>query len=184
MLKKGMDELQRLSTEEFHASHKSPIVVILENVRSMHNVGSVFRTCDAFRVEKICLCGYTPRPPHRDINKTALGATETVEWAGYEDGLTAVAQLKEQGYSVYTIEQVHNSISLESFNYQSGEKIALVFGNEAEGVSEELIAAADGCIEIPQFGSKHSFNISVAAGIVLWELCKSQAQQKIIDIRN
>jgi len=179
-----MDELQRLSTEEFHASHKSPIVVILENVRSMHNVGSVFRTCDAFRVEKICLCGYTPRPPHRDINKTALGATETVEWAGYEDGLTAVAQLKEQGYSVYTIEQVHNSISLESFNYQSGEKIALVFGNEAEGVSEELIAAADGCIEIPQFGSKHSFNISVAAGIVLWELCKSQAQQKIIDIRN
>ena len=179
-----MDELQRLSTEEFHASLKSPIVVILENVRSMHNVGSVFRTCDAFRVEKICLCGYTPRPPHRDINKTALGATETVEWAGYEDGLTAVAQLKEQGYSVYTIEQVHNSISLESFNYQSGEKIALVFGNEAEGVSEELIAAADGCIEIPQFGSKHSFNISVAAGIVLWELCKSQAQQKIIDIRN
>ena len=179
-----MDELQRLSTEEFHASHKSPIVVILENVRSMHNVGSVFRTCDAFRVEKICLCGYTPRPPHRDINKTALGATETVEWAGYEDGLTAVAQLKEQGYSVYTIEQVHNSISLESFNYQSGEKIALVFGNEAEGVSEELIAAADGCIEIPQFGSKHSFNISVAAGIVLWELCKSQAQQKIIDITN
>ena len=173
-----MDELQRLSTEEFHASHKSPIVVILENVRSMHNVGSVFRTCDAFRVEKICLCGYTPRPPHRDINKTALGATETVEWAGYEDGLTAVAQLKEQGYSVYTIEQVHNSISLESFNYQSGEKIALVFGNEAEGVSEELIAAADGCIEIPQFGSKHSFNISVAAGIVLWELCKSQARVK------
>jgi tRNA G18 (ribose-2'-O)-methylase SpoU len=184
MLKKGMDELQRLSTEEFHASHKSPIVVILENVRSMHNVGSVFRTCDAFRVEKICLCGSTPRPPHRDINKTALGATETVEWAGYEDGLTAVAQLKEQGYSVYTIEQVHNSISLESFNYQAGEKIALVFGNEAEGVSEELIAAADGCIEIPQFGSKHSFNISVAAGIVLWELFKSQAQQKIIDIRN
>lgn len=177
-----MDELQRLSTEEFHASHKSPIVVILENVRSMHNVGSVFRTCDAFRVEKICLCGYTPRPPHRDINKTALGATETVEWAGYEDGLTAVAQLKEQGYSVYTIEQVHNSISLENFNYQSGEKIALVFGNEAEGVSEELIAAADGCIEIPQFGSKHSFNISVAAGIVLWELFKAQPADNTIKV--
>ena len=165
-----MDELQRLSTEEFHASHKSPIVVILENVRSMHNVGSVFRTCDAFRVEKICLCGYTPRPPHRDINKTALGATETVEWAGYEDGLTAVAQLKEQGYSVYTIEQVHNSISLESFNYQSGEKIALVFGNEADGVSEETIQLCNGAIEIPQFGSKHSFNISVSAGIVLWDV--------------
>ena len=168
-----MDELQRLSTEEFHASQKSPIVVVLENVRSMHNVGSVFRTADAFRVEKIYLCGYTPRPPHRDINKTALGAIETVAWAGHEDGLSAIAALKEQGYSVYAIEQVHNSISLESFNYQAGDKIAVVFGNEAEGVSEELIAATDGCIEIPQFGSKHSFNISVAAGIVLWELFKA-----------
>ena len=173
MLKKGMDELQRLSTEEFHASQKSPIVVVLENVRSMHNVGSVFRTADAFRVEKIYLCGYTPRPPHRDINKTALGATETVAWTGHEDGLSAIGALKEQGYSVYAIEQVHNSISLESFNYQAGDKIAVVFGNEAEGVSEELIAATDGCIEIPQFGSKHSFNISVAAGIVLWELFKA-----------
>ena len=173
-----MNELQRLSTEEFHASHKLPIVVVLENVRSMHNVGSVFRTCDAFRVEKIDLCGYTPRPPHRDINKTALGATETVAWTGHEDGLSAVAQLKEQGYSVYAVEQVHNSISLESFSYLSGEKIAVVFGNEAEGVSEDLIAAADGCIEIPQFGSKHSFNISVAAGIVLWELFKPQASQQ------
>ena len=168
-----MDELQRLSTEEFHASPKSPIVVVLENVRSMHNVGSVFRTADAFRVEKIYLCGYTPRPPHRDINKTALGATETVAWTGHEDGLSVIAALKEQGYSVYAIEQVHNSISLESFNYKSGDKIAVVFGNEAEGVSEEMIAAADGCIEIPQFGSKHSFNISVAAGIVLWELFKA-----------
>jgi tRNA G18 (ribose-2'-O)-methylase SpoU len=178
MLKKGMDELQRLSTEEFHASQKLPIVVVLENVRSMHNVGSVFRTCDAFRVEKIHLCGYTPRPPHRDINKTALGATETVAWTGHEDGVSAIAKLKEQGYSVYAVEQVHNSISLESFGYRSGEKIAVVFGNEAEGVSEELIAAADGCIEIPQFGSKHSFNISVAAGIVLWELFKPQASQQ------
>ena len=168
-----MDELQRLSTEEFHASPKSPIVVVLENVRSMHNVGSVFRTADAFRVEKIYLCGYTPRPPHRDINKTALGATETVAWTGHEDGVSAIAELKEQGYSVYAVEQVHNSISLESFNYKSGDKIAVVFGNEAEGVSEEMIAAADGCIEIPQFGSKHSFNISVAAGIVLWELFKA-----------
>lgn len=168
-----MDELQRLSTEEFHASQKSPIVVVLENVRSMHNVGSVFRTADAFRVEKIYLCGYTPRPPHRDINKTALGATKTVAWTGHEDGLSAIAALKEQGYSVYAVEQTHNSISLESFNYQAGDKIAVVFGNEAEGVSEEMIAATDGCIEIPQFGSKHSFNISVAAGIVLWELFKA-----------
>ena len=148
-------------------------MVVLENVRSMHNVGSVFRTADAFRVEKIYLCGYTPRPPHRDINKTALGATETVAWTGHEDGVSAIAELKEQGYSVYAVEQVHNSISLESFNYKSGDKIAVVFGNEAEGVSEEMIAAADGCIEIPQFGSKHSFNISVAAGIVLWELFKA-----------
>ena len=174
-----MDELQRLSTEEFHASQKSPIVVVLENVRSMHNVGSVFRTADAFRVEKIHLCGYTPRPPHRDINKTALGATETVAWSGHEDGLSIIAELKEQGYAVYAVEQAHNSISLESFNHQAGDKIAVVFGNEAEGVSEEMIAAADGCIEIPQFGSKHSFNISVAAGIVLWELFK--ATEKITE---
>ena len=173
-----MDDLQRLSTEDFRASEKSSIVVVLENVRSMHNVGSVFRTCDAFRIEKICLCGYTPRPPHRDINKTALGATESVEWQGFDNALEAVAEYKGLGYAIYAVEQAHKSISLECFTSTPGQKIAVVFGNEAEGVSEELIQATEGCIEIPQFGSKHSFNISVAAGIVLWELFKQQSPEK------
>ncbi|MFN5423531.1 MAG: RNA methyltransferase [bacterium] len=170
MQKKGMIELQRLSTEDFRNSDKSPIAVILENVRSMHNVGSVFRTSDAFIIEKICLCGYTPRPPHRDINKTALGSTESVAWTGYDQGIDALTALRKDGYSIYAVEQVHGSIPLDQFEVNTGKKIALVFGNEAEGVSQELIQQCDGCIEIPQFGSKHSFNISVAAGIVLWEL--------------
>lgn len=165
-----MIELQRLSTEDFRNSEKSPIAVVLENVRSMHNVGSVFRTSDAFIIDKICLCGYTPRPPHRDINKTALGATESVEWKGYDHAIDAVTELRNEGYKIYAVEQVHGSMPLDQFEINTGEKIALIFGNEAEGVSEELIPQCDGCIEIPQFGSKHSFNISVAAGIVLWEL--------------
>ena len=165
-----MDELQRLSTEEFKSTEKSPIVVILENVRSMHNVGSVFRTADAFLIEKIFLCGYTPRPPHRDIHKTALGATETVEWKGYEDTITAINDLKQQGYEIYAIEQVHQSIMLNACQFAKNKKIALIFGNEAEGVEEETIKLCHGCIEIPQRGSKHSLNVSVAAGIVLWEL--------------
>ena len=165
-----MIELQRLSTEAFRNSEKSPIAVILENVRSMHNVGSVFRTSDAFIIEKICLCGYTPRPPHRDINKTALGATESVAWTGYDDVMDALTALRKEGYLIYAVEQVHGSIPLDQFEVNKGKKIALVFGNEAEGVSQQLIQLCDGCIEIPQFGSKHSFNISVATGIVLWEL--------------
>lgn len=172
MQKKAMDELHRLSPEDFKASAKTPITVVLENVRSMHNVGSVFRTCDAFRVEQLLLCGYTPRPPHRDIHKTALGATESVVWKGYDHAIEAVSALKTAGYSVFAVEQVHNSISLDAFEPGSQDKIAVVFGNEAEGVSQDLLAQCDGSIEIPQFGSKHSFNISVAAGIVLWELFK------------
>jgi tRNA G18 (ribose-2'-O)-methylase SpoU len=172
MLKKSMEELQRLDAEAFRKAEKSGIVVLLDNVRSMHNVGSVFRTADAFRVEKILLCGYTPKPPHRDIQKTALGATETVEWEAKEDAVAAIQELKEQGYTTYAIEQVHNSISLDSMPVHTGDKIAVVFGNEAEGVSEQVISACINSIEIPQFGSKHSFNISVAAGIVLWELHK------------
>lgn len=167
-----MIELQRLSTEDFRNSEKSPISVVLENVRSMHNVGSVFRTSDAFIIDKICLCGYTPRPPHRDINKTALGATESVSWKGYDHAFDAVKELRNEGYKIYAVEQVHGSIPLDQFEINVREKIALVFGNEAEGVSEQLIQQCDGCVEIPQFGSKHSFNISVAAGIVLWELYK------------
>jgi len=170
MHKKSMDDLQRLSKEEFRSSGKVPVVVVLENVRSMHNVGSVFRTADAFRVDHICLCGYTPRPPHRDINKTALGATESVRWEGHESAITAVAALKAAGYRAYAIEQVHGSTLLDEMKWPKEEKMVVVFGNEAEGVSQELIDCCDGCIEIPQFGSKHSFNISVAAGIVLWEI--------------
>jgi tRNA G18 (ribose-2'-O)-methylase SpoU len=170
MLKKQMDELDRLSTEEFHRSAKSPLVVVLENVRSMHNVGSVFRTCDAFLVEKIYLCGFTPTPPHREIQKTALGATETVSWEAVTETHQLIKDLKEQGYLVYAVEQIHSSISLDLFFPEKDKKIVLVFGNEADGVSEETIQLCNGAIEIPQFGSKHSFNISVSAGIVLWDV--------------
>ena len=164
-----MEELQRLSTDEFKTSKKTPIVVVLENIRSMHNVGSVFRTSDAFRIEKILLCGYTPKPPHRDINKTALGATDSVSWEAFENPVDAIIHLKKEGYKIYAIEQAHKSIYLHDVNISPNEKIAVIFGNEADGVSEELISMSDACIEIPQAGSKHSFNISVAAGIVLWD---------------
>lgn len=167
-----MDELQRLSADEFKAAEKTPVVVILENIRSMHNVGSVFRTCDGFRIEKLLLCGFTPKPPHRDIHKTALGATESVNWASYENTTDAIDELKKMGYTVYAVEQTYNSILLHDIDMAHNRKIAIIFGNEAEGVTNESIAAADACIEIPQAGSKHSFNISVAAGIVLWELFK------------
>ena len=167
-----MDELQRLSADEFKAAEKTPIVVILENIRSMHNVGSVFRTCDGFRIEKLLLCGFTPKPPHRDIHKTALGATESVHWASYENTTDAIDELKKMDYTVYAVEQAHNSILLHDIDMDQNRKIAIIFGNEAEGVTNESIEAADGCIEIPQAGSKHSFNISVAVGIVLWELFK------------
>jgi len=172
MLKKSMDELQRLSQKDFQEAEKHPVTILLDNVRSMHNVGSVFRTADAFRVEKILLGGYTPKPPHRDIQKTALGATETVQWEACEDAVLAIENLKNMGYRVLAVEQTHDSFLLQELRLGKGEKTALVFGNEAEGVSESCLAACDGAVEIPQFGSKHSFNISVSAGIVLWEVYK------------
>jgi 23S rRNA (guanosine2251-2'-O)-methyltransferase len=172
MLKKSMTELQRLNPEEAQNAPKTGVAVLLENVRSMQNVGSVFRTCDGFMIEKLLLCGYTPHPPHRDINKTALGATETVFWDAYTNSTEAIIALKNQGYIILAVEQTHNSCMLHEYQFRKDLKYAIILGNEAEGVQEDTIAAADGCIEIPQFGSKHSFNISVAAGIVLWEMVK------------
>jgi tRNA G18 (ribose-2'-O)-methylase SpoU len=169
-----MDELNRKSVTEFKQSEKFPIVVVLDNIRSMHNVGSVFRTADAFLLQAIHLCGYTPQPPHRDIHKTALGATETVDWKYYKQTTEAVKELKEEGYKVFAIEQVQESIMLDHFKVDEIEKIAVVFGNEVSGVEEEVLHLCDGCIEIPQLGMKHSLNISVAAGIVLWELVRTR----------
>jgi len=173
MRKLSMDELGRKSVADFKLAHKKPLVVVMDNIRSMHNVGSVFRTSDAFLISGICLCGFTPQPPHRDIHKTALGATESVDWLYYENTADAVLALKEQGYKVYAIEQTQGSISLEQFRANvNNETLAFVFGNEVEGVSEEVLAICDGAIEIPQYGMKHSLNISVAAAIVLWEMVR------------
>ncbi len=169
MRKWTMDELGRKSVEAFKQANKTPLVVVLDNIRSMHNVGSVFRSADAFLIEAIYLCGYTPQPPHRDINKTALGATETVAWKYFNTTADAIQQLKQDEYAVYALEQAEGSISLEQF-VRNDAKTAIVLGNEVEGVADDVLALCDGCIEIPQLGSKHSLNVSVAAGIVLWEL--------------
>lgn len=170
MRKLANDELERLNPEAFREAEKTPVIILLDNVRSMNNVGSVFRTADAFLVEKIILCGYTPQPPHRDIQKTALGATETVTWEHTSDTLRAVKKLQQEGWLVYAVEQAEQSILLQQFVAPPLLKTALVFGNEVEGVQQEVVSACDGCIEIPQFGTKHSFNIAVAAGIVVWEV--------------
>ena len=170
MQKKTMQELQRLSVEEFKQREKNKVVVVLDNIRSMHNVGSVFRTSDAFLVEEIILCGVTPQPPHRDIHKSALGATESVKWTYEKNTVDAIQKLKAFGYKIIAIEQVHNSVFLSDFTRANDEKIVFVFGNEVQGVSDEVLALCDACLEIPQHGSKHSFNISVSVGIVLWEM--------------
>jgi 23S rRNA (guanosine2251-2'-O)-methyltransferase len=180
MRKLSMDELGRKSVADFKLAHKKPLVVVMDNIRSMHNVGSVFRTSDAFLISGICLCGFTPQPPHRDIQKTALGATESVDWLYYENTIDAVKALKEQGYQVFAIEQTQGSISLEKFKTYINEKsnnslnnsFAFVFGNEVEGVSDQVLAICDGAVEIPQYGMKHSLNISIAAAIVLWEMVR------------
>jgi 23S rRNA (guanosine2251-2'-O)-methyltransferase len=172
MRKLSMDELNRKSVHEFKEAEKMPVVMVLDNIRSMHNVGSVFRTADAFLLRGIYLCGYTPQPPHRDIHKTALGATETVEWKYAETTVEAVQRLKDDGYKVFAVEQVQDSIPLHQFDMNEYAPVAVVFGNEVSGVEQEVIKLCDGCIEIPQLGMKHSLNISVAAGIVLWELVR------------
>ena len=174
MRKLSMDELGRKSVSEFKEAIKNPVIVVLDNIRSMHNVGSVFRTADAFLLEAVLLCGYTPQPPHRDIQKTALGATETVDWIAYPTALEAVNNLQQNGYKVFGVEQTEGSISLQHFTVAHNQKIAIVLGNEVEGVSANVLEVVDGSIEIPQLGMKHSLNISVAAGIVLWELVRSR----------
>lgn len=167
-----MEELERPDSAAAREAVKRPLIVILDDVRSMHNVGAAFRTCDAFAVEALFLCGYTPVPPHRDIHKTALGATETVAWQHFQTTSEAVAAARAKGYKVAAIEQAHDSTALQDFRWDGQEPLALVFGNEVSGVSDEVLTSADHCIEIPQWGAKHSLNISVSIGVVLWELAR------------
>lgn len=168
MRKLEVTELNRITTEEYKNAKKLPLVVVLDNVRSMYNVGSVFRTADAFRIEKICLCGITSTPPHPEIHKTALGAEMSVDWQSYADAVQAVKDLKEQGYYVYSIEQVEGSVKLPELKLEKDTKYAVVLGNEVKGVDQKVVDISDGCIEIPQYGTKHSLNVSVTAGIIMW----------------
>lgn len=168
--KLNMDELNRLSVDEFKEAEKFPIIIVLDNIRSLSNIGSVFRTSDAFRIEGIYLCGITATPPHREINKTALSATESVHWQYFKETKEAVNKLKRDGYCIISIEQVDSSLMLDNFQPNKKSKYALVFGNEVTGVDENIVAVSDTCLEIPQWGTKHSFNISVSVGIVLWDI--------------
>ncbi len=170
MKRLNMDELNRLTVEEFRQAGKLPVMVILDDIRSQHNIGSVFRTCDAFRITHIFLCGITARPPSREIQKSALGATESVSWSYHDSSAELIRTLKEQKYLIVSVEQVSGSVSPDKFIPPPNKKTVLVFGNEVRGVPQEIIDLSDTCIEIPQFGTKHSFNISVSAGIVLWEI--------------
>ncbi|MDR1098430.1 MAG: RNA methyltransferase, partial [Tannerella sp.] len=168
MRKLKITELNRLSADEYKASAKTPLVVVLDHIRSLNNIGSVFRTADAFRMEAVYLCGITATPPHAEIHKTALGAEDTVEWHYFKQTLSAVTGLKQKGYVVCAVEQAEGSISLERFVPEKGKKYAVVIGHEVKGVQQEVVDLCDMCIEIPQSGTKHSLNVSVAAGIVLW----------------
>lgn len=163
-------ELDRLSTEEYKASEKTPLIVILDNVRSLNNIGSVFRTSDAFLIKKIYLCGITAKPPHKDIQKTALGATESVDWEYVEDVMDVVTKLQEEGIFVASIEQAEHATDLDKFEVKPNMTYAVIFGNEVKGVQQNVVSASDAVIEIPQYGTKHSLNISVSVGVVLWDL--------------
>lgn len=164
------EELNRMKPEEYDSSEKNPIVIILDNVRSLNNIGSVFRTGDGFRIEKVILCGISTCPPHRDIHKTALGAELNVPWEYYDDTLKAVENLKEKGYTIFSVEQTEGSTMLPNLNIEKKLPLALIFGHEVKGVNQSVINISDECLEIPQYGTKHSFNISVSVGIVLWEI--------------
>ena len=170
-------ELERKSLSEFKQAKKTPIIIILDNVRSLNNIGSIFRTADAFLIEKIFLCGITATPPHKDIQKTALGATDTVAWEYAEDVLEVVERLQKQGRRVYSVEQAENATILNDFQVQKGQKYALIFGNEVKGVQQKIVSASDGVLEIPQLGSKHSLNIAVSAGVVLWDVFSKMSKE-------
>ncbi|HRL70705.1 MAG TPA: RNA methyltransferase [Flavobacterium sp.] len=172
MRKLENSELDRKSIETFKNSKKTPLILVLDDIRSSHNIGSVFRTADAFLIEKIFLCGITATPPNKEIHKTALGATETVAWEHHEDVLEVITKLKKDNVTTLAIEQVESAVFLQNFKVEKNKKYALVFGNEVYGVSQDAVALCDGCIEIPQLGTKHSLNISVSAGIVVWDLFK------------
>ena len=177
-LKKSMLELHRVGVDEYkNRVEKLPVTVVLDNVRSEMNVGSVFRTADAFLIERICLCGITPQPPKAEIHKTALGAEESVAWQYYPNTLAAVEQLKADGYTICSIEQVHDSVSLEQYRVGQGKKVAIVLGNEVKGVGQDVVDASDVCIEIPQHGTKHSLNISCCAAIVMWHFFLTLREQ-------
>jgi tRNA G18 (ribose-2'-O)-methylase SpoU len=175
MRKLKITELNRLSKENFKQAKKIPLIVVLDNVRSLHNVGSVFRTSDAFLVEAVYLCGITATPPHAEIHKTALGAEDSVDWQYFENTLDAIAELKQKAYHIVAIEQAENSISLDKFIPQN-KKYALILGNEVKGVDQNAMDFCDSCIEIPQWGTKHSLNVSVAAGITIWEMAKKLSE--------
>jgi tRNA G18 (ribose-2'-O)-methylase SpoU len=170
MRKLENSELDRKSIEDFKKSDKTPLILVLDDIRSLHNIGSVFRTADAFLIEKIILCGITATPPNKEIHKTALGATETVTWEHHENVLEVIENLKKENVLTLAIEQVESAIFLQDFKVEKNQKYALIFGNEVYGVAQEAVAICDGCIEIPQLGTKHSLNISVSAGIVVWDL--------------
>lgn len=172
MRKLSLKELKRLSPSEFKSQEKVPIVLVLDNIRSGLNVGSAFRTADAFALEKIYLCGITAQPPHREILKTAIGATDSMDWEHHTSTLELVSKLKTDGYKIVAVEQAEDSVMLQDFKMTKQDKVALVFGNEVKGVSEEVMTVVDSCIEVPQFGTKHSLNISVCVGVVTWDLFK------------
>lgn len=172
MRKLKVTEMGRMSVEEFRSAEKMPLVVVLDSVRSLYNVGSVFRTCDAFRVEGICLCGITAQPPHPEIHKTALGAEDSVSWWYEKDTLAAVNKLRDEGYEILAVEQCEGSTMLQDFRPLSNHKYAVILGNEVKGVQQSVVDVCDGCLEIPQFGTKHSLNVSVAAGIIVWHFNK------------
>jgi len=171
-------ELERLDVSSFKEAKKSPIIIVLDNVRSLNNIGSVFRTADAFLVQKIYLCGITATPPHKDIRKTALGATESVDWEYRKNTLELVDELKQSGVKIVSVEQAENAVMLNDYQVIGEETVALIFGNEVKGVSQEVVTASDVILEIPQFGTKHSLNISVSTGVVVWDIWSKQSALK------